>query len=166
MERKGRIPKLTHELTAAFAKAVGGGMSRAKAAAVVGVTPKTICVWMKLGREQRTGPHVHFVHEVTAAEARFIAANLAAVRRAATPTRRRVTKTTTRPDGSVTVEVTERTECDWQAARWLLECKDPETFGPDRHELTALKKEMAEIRKLLLTGRHTTPVHVETTSRA
>lgn len=128
---------------------MAGGLSRAKAAAVVGVTPKTICLWMKLGREQQTGPHVHFVHEVTAAEARFIAANLAAVRRAATPVKRRVTKTTTRPDGSVVTEVTERVECDWQAARWLLECRDPETFGTDRRELTALRRELAELRQLL-----------------
>ncbi len=128
---------------------MAGGLSRAKAAAVVGVTPKTICLWMRQGREQRTGPHVHFVHEVTAAEAKFIATNLAAVRRAATPAKRRVTKTTTRPDGAVVTEVTERTECDWQAAKWLLECKDPDTFGPDRKELMALRKELAELRRML-----------------
>jgi uncharacterized protein CbrC (UPF0167 family) len=129
---------------------VGGGLSRAKAAAVVGVTPKTVCLWMKLGRDRAVGPHVHFVHAVQAAEARFIADNLATVRRAATPSRRRVTKTTTRPDGSVVTEVTERTECDWLAAKWLLECKDPETFGPDRSEMKTLRKELAELRHLLL----------------
>jgi hypothetical protein len=151
MSRKGRLPKLTPELTSAFCQVVGGGLSRARAAAVVGVTPKTVCLWMRLGREQRTGPHVHFVHAVTAAEARFIAANLATVRRAATPAKRRVTKTTTRPDGSVVTEVTERTECDWLAAKWLLECRDPDTFGPDRKELAALRKELAELRKVLAT---------------
>jgi hypothetical protein len=149
MARKGRIPKLTPELTAAFAEAVGGGLSRAKAAAVIGVTPKTVCVWMRVGRTGRAGPHVHFVNSVRAAEAKFVAENVKAVRRAATPARRRVTKTTTRPDGSVVTEVTERTECDWQAAKWLLECRDPDTFGADRRELAALKKELAEVRQLL-----------------
>jgi uncharacterized protein CbrC (UPF0167 family) len=62
-----------------------------------------------------------------------------------------VTRITTRPDGSVVTEVTERTECDWQAAKWLLECRDPETFGSHRKELSALKKELAELRRLLTT---------------
>jgi hypothetical protein len=150
MARKGRIPKLTPELTAAFCEAVAGGLSRARAAAVVGVTPKTVCLWMRAGRTGRAGPHVHFVHAVRAAEAAFVADNLKSVRRAATPVRRRVTKTTTRPDGSVVTEVTERTECDWQAAKWLLECKDPEAFGPHRRELAALRRELAEVRQLLL----------------
>jgi hypothetical protein len=147
MARRGRTPKLTPELTAAFCDAVAGGMSRAKAAAGVGITPKTVCRWMQSGRAGRGAAHVHFVHEVRAAEARFIATNLTAVRRAAQPRVERVTRTITRPDGTATVEVTEREACDWHAAKWLLECKDRDTFGPDRVEIAALRKELAELRR-------------------
>ena len=48
---------------------------------------------------------------------------------------------------ALTVEVTEREACDWHAAKWLLECKDRETFGPDRRELAYLRKELAELRR-------------------
>lgn len=147
MPSRGRTPKLTPELVAAFCRAVTGGLSRAKAAASVGVTPKTVCRWMQAGLAGRSVAHVHFVREVRGAEARFVAAQLAVVRRAADPRVERVTRTTTRPDGAVTVEVTEREVCDWHAAKWLLECKDRETFGPDRRELADLRKELAELRR-------------------
>lgn len=154
--RRGRPPKLTPELAAAFCRAVGGGLSRAKAAAVVGITPKTVCLWMKAGREGRGANCVHFVHEVLAAEARFVADQLAVVVLAAGPRVERVTRTTTRPDGTVTVEQTEREAFDWKAAMWLLECKDRETFGPDRRELAELRKELVELRRAFATTQRST----------
>lgn len=149
MPRRGRPPKLTAELAVDFCRLVGGGLSRAKAAAAVGVTPKTICLWLKAGRDGRGPTFVHFVHEVRAAEARFVADQLAVVVRAAGPRTERVTKTITRPDGTTTVEVTEWPAGDWRAAVWLLQCKDAEAFGSDRHELRAVRKELAELRQTL-----------------
>ncbi len=157
MPRRGRTPKLTPELLAAFCDALAGGLSRAKAAAVVGIAPKTVCRWVQAGRAGRSADHVLFVREVRAAEARFVASQLAVVRRAAEPRVERLTRTTTRPDGSTTVEVTEREACDWHAAKWLLECKDRETFGPHRRELTDLRKELAELRRSIASASCYTP---------
>ncbi len=149
MTRRGRPPKFTPELAAEFCRLVGEGLSRAKAAAAVGITSKTVCVWMRTGRPGGPTNYVHFVAEVRAAEAGFVARNVASVVRAAGPRIERVTKTTTGPDGSMTVQVTEREVSDWRAAMWLLQCKDPETFGSHRSELRALKRELAALRRLL-----------------
>ena len=157
MVRRGRRPKLTPELSAAFCAAVGNGLSRARAAAIVGIAAKTVGRWFRAGWEGRSAAHVLFVREVRAAEARFVADQLAVVVRAAEPRVERVTKTTTRPDGAVTVEVVERPAGDWRAAMWLLECKDPESFGPDRRELADLGKELAELRRSIAATSCATP---------
>ena len=94
-------------------------------------------------------PPTEFLAAVLAAEATFVAEQLSTVVRAATPRRTRATRTTTRPDGRVVTVVTERVEFGWRAAAWLLECKDQESFGPDRAEVVRLRREVAELRPLL-----------------
>jgi len=106
-------------------------------------------LWKPQGRGANC---VHFVLEVLSAEARFVSDQLAVVVRAAGPRVERVTRTTTRPDGAVTVEVTEREVFDWRAAMWLLTCKDPDTFGSDRRELGELRKELGQLRRLVADG--------------
>ena len=160
MTRRGRPPKFTPELAAEFCRLVGEGVSRGGAAGMLGVTPKTVCGWLRAGREGKGADYVHFVNEVRAAEGRFVAKNVSAVARAAGPRVERVTRTTTRPDGCVTVEVTEREVCDWRAAAWLLACKDPDEFGSDRRELRALRRELAELRRLLTSNPHFLPSEV------
>lgn len=149
MPRTGRPTKLTAELTAAFCERLAEGLSRSKAARLAGVSKKTICAWLKLGRSGRSSVHARFLADVLESEARFVADQLAAVVRAATPCRRRVTRTTTRPDGSVVTVVTERVEADWRAAAWLLGCKDPDEFGADRAEVAVLRREVADLRRLM-----------------
>ena len=157
--RRGRIPKISPATAAEFCRHLEGGLSRKKAAALIGVDQTTICRWLRNSRdgvEKRL--YANFAREVTAAEARFVAANVRHVYRAAKPRKVRVVKTTVRPafdaagvvvGDATTTETTERVEHDWQAAKWLLECKDREHFGPERAELAALRKELAEVRKLL-----------------
>ena len=157
MPRTGRPTKLTPALTAAFCGRLAEGLSRTRAAAAVGVTKKTICAWLKLGRSGRSSVYAGFLADVLAAEARFVADQLAVVVRAAGPRTERITRTTTRPDGAVTVEVVERPAGDWRAAMWLLECKDPDGFGSDRRELAELRKELAEVRRSIAATSCATP---------
>lgn len=124
-------------------------MSRTKAAAAVGVTKKTVCAWLRVGRRGRSRPHEQFLAAVLAAEARFVADRLAAVVQAATPRRTRAIRTTTHADGRVVTEVTERVEADWKAAAWLLRCKEPGEFGDSLGEVAGLRREVAELRRLL-----------------
>lgn len=149
MPRAGRPTKLTPALVAAFCGRLADGLSRTRAAAVVGITKKTSCWWMRLGRLGRSPPHAEFRTAVLAAEAEFVAARMAAVVRAATPRRARTTRTTTHADGRVVTEVTERVATDWRAAAWLLRCKAPDEFGEDRAEVSVLRGEVAELRRLL-----------------
>lgn len=149
MPRTGRPSKLTPSLSAAFCERVASGLSRTRAASMVGVSKKTICGWLRLGRRGRSGPHTQFLAQVLAAEARFIADRLAAVVRAATPRRARTVRTTTHADGRVVTEVTEQWESDWRAARWLLRCKDPDEFGDSRGEVDQLRREVADLSQLL-----------------
>lgn len=149
MPRRGRPPKLSPALAARFCELVGGGLSRARAAAALRVSPKSVCRWLRVGREGGKAECVQFVQQVQAAEARFVADQLAVVVSAAGPRVERVTRTTTRPDGSMTVEVTEREVCDWRAAAWLLVHKAADTFGPHRRELAILRRELAQLRTLV-----------------
>lgn len=153
MSKPGRLPKLTPELAKRFCEAIANGMSRTRAGDLVGIHRVTVARWMKLGRSGKGGKLAtdcaNFVTQVVQSEARFIEKNLQSVRRAAAPRRVRTTKTYTRGDGSSSSEVTEKVEYDWAAARWLLECRDRESFGPDRHEIAELKKDINELRKLL-----------------
>ncbi len=149
MPRTGRPSKLTPSLSAAFCERVASGLSRTQAASVVGVSKKTICGWLRLGRRSRSGPHAAFLTAVLAAEARFMAERLSAVVRAAAPRRARTVRTTTHPDGRVVVEVTERVQADWRAAAWLLRCKDPDHFGDCRGEVDQLRREVSKLRQLL-----------------
>ncbi len=150
MPRRGRPPKITPELAAQFCGHIADGVSKTRAAALIGINAATLHRWIALSRAGKGGRiYASFASEVARAEARFIAARLATVVRASRPKRVRVVRTVTRADGAETVEVVERVESDWLAAKWLLECKDRETFGPDRHAIAALRKELAELRALL-----------------
>ena len=150
MPRRGRPPKLTPELASQFCGHIADGVPKARAAALVGVHPSNLYRWLALSRAGKGGRiYASFASDVARAEASFIAARVATVVRASRPKRVRVVRTFTRADGSTTTEVTTRIESDWLAAKWLLECKDRESFGPDRHAIAALRKELAELRALL-----------------
>ena len=116
MSRTGRPSKLTPELSAALCGQLAEGLSRTRAAQLVGVSKKSVCAWLKLGRTGRSERHARFLVEVLAAEAAFVASLLAVVVRAAWPPVERVAKTTTRPDGSESVEVMEKQVPDWRVA--------------------------------------------------
>lgn len=159
MAQRGRPPKLTPETAARFCGFIADGMSRNRAADLIGVHRTTVLNWIKMSRNGKGGKaYSTFSAEIAVAEAEFIRRNLKSVEKAATPRRGVVVKTTTRKtfdlDGNETgtSEVTERTvkrELDWGAAKWLLECKDRESFGPDRQEIAELKKQLADLSKLL-----------------
>lgn len=150
MAKRGRHPKITEEKVKRFCEAISNGMSIKHSSALIGVDQRSVFRWIALGRKGDGGKlYVNFVAKIAESEARFIEKNLQSVQRAAAPRKVRTTKTYTRADGSSTSEVTEKIEYDWAAARWLLECKDRESFGPDRHEIAALKADINELRKLL-----------------
>lgn len=156
---QGRIPKFTPEVAAKFCEHIASGMSRNRAADLIGVHRTTVLNWLKMSRTGKGGKlYSTFSAEVAVAEAEFIRRNLKSVEKAATPRRSEIIKRTVRntydlagnPTGtSEVIETTTKRELDWAAAKWLLECKDRESFGPDRHEIQALKTQMKELEKLL-----------------
>jgi hypothetical protein len=158
-KRKGGRPtKFTKALAAKFCGLLEKGMSRAKASHICCVTPDTVLTWLQKGRRNETPAFAGFLAKVLASEAKFVESRLAEVVWAAKPKRVKVVKVTTRPvfdaDGNrvgdaTTTETTLKREHDAGMAKWLLECRDRETYGPDRHELAALRKELGELRKLL-----------------
>lgn len=93
MPRIDRPTKLTPALAAVFCGWLAEGLSRSKAARLAGVSKKSVCAWLKLGRSGRSSVHARFLADVLAAEARFVADQLAVVVRAATPRRARTTRT-------------------------------------------------------------------------
>lgn len=150
MAKRGRISKFTTDTAAAFCGHLAAGLGKGRAAALVGVDAATVYRWLALSRAGRGGSlFARFAADVAAAEARFIASQLQTVVRAAHPRKVRVVKTVSRSAEITTTEVTERVTSDWRAAKWLLECRDPEAFGPDRHAITALRQELAELRLVL-----------------
>ena len=159
MAQRGRPPKITPEIAARFCGYIADGMSRTRAADLIGVHRTTVQAWIRMSRNGKGGKaYSTFASEIAQSEARFIQRNLKSVEKAATPRRSEVVKRTVRntydlagnqTGTSEVIETTTKRELDWTAAKWLLECKDRESFGPDRQEIASLRKELADLSKLL-----------------
>ena len=129
----------------AIAQAFRVGVPGAQAAALAGVTQRSLNRWLAQGTEEldrlhadptaepatdaRTIRCVQLVQAIKEAEGKFVQEQLLLIRRAATEAKTRKTVTRTLPDGTQIVEVTETTGGLWSAAAWLLERRNTAEFG-------------------------------------
>jgi hypothetical protein len=121
--RRGRPPTLTPEVQKRICAAIRAGNFRDVAAGAAGIPVRTLRDWLRKGRDGTPGPYADFLHAVLEAER---AAEIAAV-----------------------ALVLKAAKKDPRHAQWWLERKFPQRWGRCRGELADLKREVAELRKLV-----------------
>lgn len=117
----GRQTILTPEIQAIIVEAAERGTPLTFCGPLAGVARSTLFNWMKWGAKAGT-PYTAFVDAVKAAQARFVGERLTQIAQAKA----------------------------WQAEAWLLERMFREEFGGDKLEINQLKKELRELRALVL----------------
>lgn len=143
----GRPTKLTAKVQEAIADAVTGAASYKAAAMHAGVSETTFHVWLARGRAERDRlAGAEAALQGFPARARSDAARQARVRaeRACTPLTgeapylaflQRIELADAEGQVRAAGLVAKAGETDWRAAAWLLERRDPGTFGPPRQAL-------------------------------
>jgi hypothetical protein len=122
----GRPPLATPELVASLVACIADGNFRETAAALVGISPRTLSRWMAKGKKDPDGPYGHVYSAIVRAEG---TAEGGAVKR--------ICDAGDAEGGSV------------DHLKWWLERKFPERWGRDRGEITRLKKRLADLEKLI-----------------
>lgn len=117
----GRKTILTPEVQAVIVSAAASGTPLTFCGPLAGVSRTTLFNWMKWGQKPDT-PYTAFVAAVKAAQAKYVAERVAAIARAD----------------------------QWQSDAWLLERMFRDEFGGDKLEINQLKKELRELRQLLV----------------
>ena len=117
MAKRGRLTKLTPDVTAAILADLATGNTRACAAERAGVTVRSLYRWMAAGKK-RGSPFASFLSALKKAERDAVARHVAAVQFAAATT--------------------------WQAAAWWLERKFPASWGKDAE---VIREIVAEYRR-------------------
>lgn len=141
----GRPTKLTAKLRDRIADAIRAGNYVETAAALAGVSKKTLYNWMRRGARARyradgtpykvDRPYVEFLHAVEKAQAEAIDRDLSVIDRAAQGGRTiRTVKRKFERDGDdlqLIEEILEVKEAapEWHAAAWRLERRNPAMFG-------------------------------------
>lgn len=148
-KRTGRTPRLTPVVRDAIVKAVSLGLpwTSEPVARVANVSPRTLRLWVKNGREAKSGVYRDLYVALTAAEQSAIQRSLETIQKAAAEREVVETKETRRPDGTVVTVTTRRTEFTWTAAAWYLERTLPDVFGRNRVELEDLWKLVRQVMK-------------------
>lgn len=167
----GRPTKI-EAVQAALIAHVENGHTIATTARLLGISPWTIHEWCKKGRRSNSGKYYQFHINLTAAKARYIDKNLTIVNQAASgfdvevrkeqQEYRRIKekdangKTVRDDEGEIVYryewivvarEVVIKREFHPDLAKYALQCKEREEWGPDRYELAALKKQILELSK-------------------
>ena len=123
----GRPSQLKDPHRSALLESIRKGAPPLKACESAGVKRSTYYGWQEKGRaDQEAGKltaFAEFLDDLRKAEADFIATTTAKIYDAGPKT--------------------------WQAFAWLLERRFPELFGDNRHEIRAIRKELAEVMRRL-----------------
>ena len=135
-----RPTRLTESIKTAILQGVEAGLSLPTAALRVGVSVSAALEWVRRGtstdRARRpTGQYVAFAAALEKAKATFESRNVALIGAAAKGGQLVSRRTTTKKDGSTSVEET-FTRPEWTASAWLLERSYPDRWGrKDRVDL-------------------------------
>jgi len=129
----GAPSKLTKKRHKALIDAVLLGMSKARAARLVGINPCSISTWLKKGKEsEKTNKYTRFYKDYINAEEKFIEDNLRLIRSAAQGKyKTKEVRTTYNKEGAIKeqIEITKDLKPQWTASAWLLERKHPAEFS-------------------------------------
>ncbi len=117
----GRKTILTPEVQAVIVEAAAKGTPLTFCGPLAGVSRTTLFNWLKWGQKPDT-PYTAFVDAVKAAQARFVGERLTAIAKAEA----------------------------WQSDAWLLERMFRDEFAGNQLEINQLKKELKELRQLLV----------------
>jgi transposase-like protein len=118
----GRPCKLTPEAQERIVNAVRNGCYRETAATLGGVDDSTLYLWLREGKETKTGPKFDLFNAVKKAEAEWEAEQIAGIEAAGIGGAVISRTTTTKKDGSVVITET-LARPEWTARAWLLERK-------------------------------------------
>ena len=153
----GRATKLNPERQEKILTCVRAGMSYRAAAQFAGIAPETLCRWVARGEKAESGLFHEFFESVQAAQAHFALALFQNIERNATEVTK-ITRQTVKYKGGEIVNgqlkggkvarikiVTKTLPPKPEAAKWLLERRFPEKWGPrakgDAHEREARSRE-------------------------
>ena len=153
----GRKTKLTLERQEKILTYVRAGMTNKEAAQVAGITPETLSRWVARGKKVESGLFREFYKSVQKALAHFESVHLENIDRSATEVTK-ITRQTVKYKGGEIVNgqlkggkvarikiVTKTLPPKPEAAKWLLERRFPEKWGPrakgDAHEREARSRE-------------------------
>ncbi len=114
-----RPTKLTPELQAAYLDALKRAWYFETAADLAGIDRGTVRRWIKRGRRERKGLYHEFCTAVKKASGERLATAIGRIEAAE----------------------------EWQASAWLLERSAPHLWSNHRHEITDIKRRLAEIEK-------------------
>lgn len=132
----GRPSDLTPEAQAKICEAILAGTTRESAARHGGVAVSTFKLWLKKGRESRSGKYSDFLSAVEAAEAECQRDFEDVIRKAAQGVEEVTTKEIAGKDKDghpfVRRETTTRIVYNWQAAAWWLERRFRRIYHPNQ----------------------------------
>jgi hypothetical protein len=149
------------------------GHTKTTAAHILGISPRSLFRWLKLGKDSEDDYYVSFVADFATARSRYIDRNLAILNKAAKGYTVKVRKeqeelrkfkrkgadgkTLRDPETGeilyderwvvVAREVVRRKEFLPDMAKYALQCKEREEWGSERLEIAALKKEIQKLVK-------------------
>jgi hypothetical protein len=120
----GRETALTPDVQAVIVEASRKGLPITFAGPRVGLHESTVRNWMRWGKAGKSPLYVAFFTAVKQAQAEYVL--------------------------SCVSEIKHHGATSWQALAWLLERMHRDEFGGDKLELNQLKKELKELRQLLV----------------
>ncbi len=120
----GRETALTPEVQAVIVEASRKGLPITFAGPRVGLHESTVRNWMRWGKAGKSPQYVAFFTAVKRAQAEYVL--------------------------SCVSEIKTHGANSWQALAWLLERMHRDEFGGDKLEINQLKKELRELRQLLV----------------
>lgn len=141
--KRGKISYFTKKRCERIIEIIGQGNPHSYAAYETGISPKTLSLWLRHGREGVKG-YTTFLRRVKEAEAKSRTNLVKIINTCATGGIVKKETLIEKPDGT-TVQTTELTTPDWRAALAILERRDPELWSlhsQEIQEVLAFAREM------------------------
>lgn len=118
---RGRPTLFNAEVAGKIVASARDGNYRSIAARAAGVSPGTLCAWLKKGKSETAGPYADFLKSLIEAEALAEIDTLEIIQKAA--------------------------KADPANARWFLERRYPDRWGRNTADVRDLERTLAELKK-------------------
>ena len=131
--KPGAYGKLSKKKQEAYCEAIRLGLSKSRAARLIGVSLQTVDNWYRWGQEEGCKKkYFQFFKRVTQSQEQFVEDNLKIIREAAQGGKQlKETRITYNSEGKIKEEIViiKDIKPTWQAGSWLLERKHPAEFS-------------------------------------